>query len=329
MRIPMMPDLTEESTGPEALLAEIARMSTRRPRGRKPSALLLAAAAGAAASVLLAVSAGVLCWAVPVEGHALTEVRVEETGPRAVQGAETRTGPLLLTDGAGGEGEPARPAEGWDDRFLLDVTVTEETSCQTIPAPVEEREDPGLLVGERQVIQEGADGLAERVDRVILRDGREESRQTVSETTVTEPVAQVVAVGTGTGPEAAAGRFRWPCQGRVTSPFGARHIFGTEGFHRGTDIAAPQGTAITAAAAGRVCFAGEKGSYGNLVQIDHGNGYVTRYAHCAAFLAQEGDWVEQGQEVALVGSTGRSTGPHCHFEIRWQGEPFDPESCLP
>lgn len=123
--------------------------------------------------------------------------------------------------------------------------------------------------------------------------------------------------------------FQWPCQGTVTSPFGTRHIFGADDFHRGTDIAAPLGTEILAAAPGTVCFAGEKGSYGNLIQVDHGSGYVTRYAHCSAFLAQEGDWVDQGQPVALVGSTGRSTGPHCHFEIRRDGEPVDAETLLP
>jgi len=325
-----MPDLTEDPTGPEALLAEIARMNGRRPRGRKPSALLLAAMTGAAVSVALAVSVGVLCWAVPLENGPLTDIRVEETRVLTAEGAESRTGTLLSV--AGESAVPAWvPAEDveWDHRVLPGVTVAEEICCQPIPAPVEEREDPTLLPGETRVLREGADGLEKRVDRVLFRDGREESRRTVSETTVTEPVAQVVAVGTGTGPEAAAGRFQWPCQGRVTSPFGNRHIFGTDNFHRGTDIAAPQGTAITAAAAGTVCFAGEKGTYGNLLQIDHGNGYVTCYAHCSEFLAGEGDWVEQGQEVALVGSTGRSTGPHCHFEIRWQGEPFDPESCLP
>lgn len=129
--------------------------------------------------------------------------------------------------------------------------------------------------------------------------------------------------------ERPAGQFQWPCEGFVTSPFGPRSLFGTDGFHRGTDIAAPLGTEIRAAAGGTVCFVGEKGTYGNLIQIDHGNGYVTCYAHCSALLADEGDWVEQGQAVALVGETGRATGPHCHFEIRLQGEPLDPETCLP
>ncbi len=116
--------------------------------------------------------------------------------------------------------------------------------------------------------------------------------------------------------------------GRISSPFGARHIFGGDGFHMGTDLAAPEGTEIRAAAAGTVIWSGEKGTYGNLVKLDHGNGYVTYYAHCSRILVREGDWAEQGQPIALVGSTGRSTGPHCHFEVRWQGEPLDAQQCL-
>lgn len=125
-----------------------------------------------------------------------------------------------------------------------------------------------------------------------------------------------------------APRFRWPCAGRVTSPFGVRRIFGTEDFHRGTDIAAPPGTEITAAAGGTVVFAGEKGSYGNLVEVDHGYGYVTCYAHCSEILVEEGERVEQGEVVALVGATGRATGAHCHFEVRWRGVAVDAEGVM-
>lgn len=121
----------------------------------------------------------------------------------------------------------------------------------------------------------------------------------------------------------------WPVTGRITSPFGPRTIFGGEDFHRGLDIAVPLGTPIAAAAGGQVIWSGEKGSYGNLIQIDHGNGCVTYYAHCSALQAAVGDWVAQGQTIALVGSTGRSTGPHCHFEVLWQGERLDPQNCLP
>ena len=133
----------------------------------------------------------------------------------------------------------------------------------------------------------------------------------------------------GEDPQPFPGGLIWPVTGRITSPFGPRTIFGAEDVHRGLDIAVPQGTPIAAAAAGQVIWSGEKGSYGNLIQIDHGNGCVTYYAHCAALWAAVGDWVSQGQTIALVGSTGRSTGPHCHFEVLWQGERLDPKNCLP
>ena len=96
----------------------------------------------------------------------------------------------------------------------------------------------------------------------------------------------------------------------------------------GLDIAAPNGTPIAASAGGQVIWAGPKGTYGNLVKIDHGNGFTTYYAHCSELLVQEGDQVTQGQTIALVGSTGRSTGPHCHFELLWQDELLNPQLCL-
>ena len=71
-------------------------------------------------------------------------------------------------------------------------------------------------------------------------------------------------------------------------------------------------------------FSGEKGTYGNLVILSHGNGFLTYYAHCSKLLVQVGDSVTQGQPIAAVGSTGRSTGPHCHFEVRYQNNPIDP-----
>ena len=95
------------------------------------------------------------------------------------------------------------------------------------------------------------------------------------------------------------------------------------------DIAAASGTPIAASAGGTVIWSGSKGTYGNLVKVDHGNGFVTYYAHCSQLLVQAGDTVAQGETIALVGSTGRSTGPHCHFEILWQGELLDPLACLP
>ena len=94
--------------------------------------------------------------------------------------------------------------------------------------------------------------------------------------------------------------------------------------HRGLDIAARTGTPIKAADGGKVIFAGRKGAYGNLVEIDHGNGYVTRYGHCSTINVKVGERVYKGQVVAKVGNTGRSTGSHLHFEVLKNGRNQNP-----
>lgn len=94
--------------------------------------------------------------------------------------------------------------------------------------------------------------------------------------------------------------------------------------HYGIDIAAPAGTAIKAADGGKVTYAGWKGSYGYLVEIDHENGYVTRYAHCSKIEVKVGSRVYKGQIIARVGSTGRSTGSHLHFEVLKNGVHVNP-----
>lgn len=118
--------------------------------------------------------------------------------------------------------------------------------------------------------------------------------------------------------------FSWPLQGRISSPFGPR--WGR--MHKGLDIAVPIGTQVKAAADGKVKFSGWNGSYGNLVIIDHGNGVETRYAHLDRLVAQVGQKVSRGQVVAYSGNTGVSTGPHLHFEIRLNGEAYDPQKYL-
>jgi murein DD-endopeptidase MepM/ murein hydrolase activator NlpD len=94
--------------------------------------------------------------------------------------------------------------------------------------------------------------------------------------------------------------------------------------HEGIDIAAPLGAPIWAAAGGTVVYAGWLGGYGNLAVVDHGNGFATAYAHASAILVAVGQNVAQGETVALVGSTGHSTGPHLHFEVRVNGVAVDP-----
>jgi murein DD-endopeptidase MepM/ murein hydrolase activator NlpD len=122
------------------------------------------------------------------------------------------------------------------------------------------------------------------------------------------------------------GPFIRPVDGPIVSGFGYRvhPIFRRVKFHYGVDISAPSGTPIRAAADGVVVFAGWRRAYGNTVIVDHGNGIATLYAHCSRVLVNEGEVVKQGQVIALVGSTGLSTGPHLHFEVRRYGEPINP-----
>jgi len=111
-----------------------------------------------------------------------------------------------------------------------------------------------------------------------------------------------------------------------SSNFGYRidPFTGLRTFHEGIDFPAPRGTTIDAAASGKVIFAGVHPDYGKMVDIDHGNGLVTRYAHASELLVKEGDLVLRGQAIAKVGTTGRSTGPHLHYEVRLNGTPQNP-----
>ena len=118
-----------------------------------------------------------------------------------------------------------------------------------------------------------------------------------------------------------------PLHGRLSSKFGWRKhpILGHRQHHDGMDIAATKGTRIDAVRSGKVVFSGEQRGYGNIVVLDHGNGLTSRYAHCDELKVEVGDRVRAGQGIATVGSTGRSTGPHLHFEIRQDGEALDPQ----
>ena len=131
--------------------------------------------------------------------------------------------------------------------------------------------------------------------------------------------AQQGAGTTGNGQPSAAGLI-WPCDGVVVSGFGMR--WGR--MHEGIDIGCAYGTPNRAAASGTVIYAGWLGGYGNLVVVDHGNGLSTAYAHASSILVSVGQSVSQGQTVSLVGSTGHSTGPHLHFEVRLNGVAVDP-----
>ncbi len=117
-----------------------------------------------------------------------------------------------------------------------------------------------------------------------------------------------------------------PVDGKVTSKFGFRRhpIHGDIRFHYGTDIAASYGKEINPVRDGKVIFSGHKSGYGNIVEIDHGDGILSRYAHNQANLVKKGDYVSTDTVIAKVGSTGKTTGPHLHFEVEYKGRRIDP-----
>ncbi|MDP9111815.1 MAG: peptidoglycan DD-metalloendopeptidase family protein, partial [Candidatus Eremiobacteraeota bacterium] len=124
----------------------------------------------------------------------------------------------------------------------------------------------------------------------------------------------------------APGALGWPVSGTITSPFGWRRnpFNGAPDFHQGLDIGAPSGTTIVAPAAGTVISAGWYGGYGNFILLDNGGGLVTGFGHCSQIFVASGQTVQKGQAIGAVGSTGVSTGPHLHFEVRVNGKPVDP-----
>lgn len=122
----------------------------------------------------------------------------------------------------------------------------------------------------------------------------------------------------------------WPTRGRFSSGFGDRAspASGETGFHKGIDITAPMGTPVYVTANGRVAFAGIFSTYGNCIDIDHGSGIVTRYAHLSRIEANEGQAVTRGQRIGRVGSTGRSYAPHLHYEVQLNDSPVNPRNYI-
>lgn len=170
---------------------------------------------------------------------------------------------------------------------------------------------------------------ARRLKRSALTSSRETREEYLEEVAALEAEsaelaaairsAQASVGSTGSGAVSAAGLI-WPVNGTVVSGYGWR--WGR--MHEGIDISASTGTPIWATAAGNVIYAGWLGGYGNLVVLDHGNGLATAYAHASSIVVSVGQSVGQGETVSLVGSTGNSSGPHLHFEVRVNGAAVDP-----
>lgn len=213
----------------------------------------------------------------------------------------------------------------------LSVQTTEHvTYTEAIPCPVEEVKDDSMYKGDSKIITQGEEGEAQVQADVIYVNGYERERTVTDTATIREPTTTVKAVGTKEKPKTASkGTYKWPVSShRINSYFGGRRIFGSYSYHSGLDIHAGYGEAVHAADGGTVTFAGYKGSYGNLVIIRHDNGVETYYAHNSSLVVSAGQKVYQGQTIAKAGSTGRSTGVHCHFEVRVRGTAVNPLNYL-
>ena len=216
--------------------------------------------------------------------------------------------------------------------YLTMTVVQREYYVEDVMYDIEYTDSAYLYKGDYQVVSEGEYGAADVVANVTYVNGVETERTVLSSVTLKEPVTQQRLQGTKERPTwLPTGTFRWPISGRITSYFGGRSSPGGIGStnHQGIDIAGSYGIPVYAADGGTVTYAGWMGGYGYLVQIDHGNGYVTRYGHNSSLTVSVGEHVYKGQQIARVGSTGNSTGNHCHFEIRYNGVARNPLNYLP
>nr|WP_279380069.1 M23 family metallopeptidase [Sporosalibacterium faouarense] len=207
-------------------------------------------------------------------------------------------------------------------RSVLNVRIIKEHQYEEkIPYETTYEESSELYEDDVKVKIRGKEGKKEVISEIVYINGIEENRQIINEKILEEPKTEVFLKGTKERPETLAyGNFMPPSRGKLTSRFGPR--WGRT--HTGIDIGVPIGTPNKAADGGKVIFAGWKGSYGELVIIDHENGYQTYYGHNSVIKVKEGELVYRGQVIALSGATGRVTGPNLHFEVRKNGQPVDP-----
>ncbi len=205
-------------------------------------------------------------------------------------------------------------------------TVEVATYPEAIPYETEYKDTDTLYKGETSTEVSGVEGTRSVTARITRENGTQIAAVVLSSETLSNPTTEVVLRGTKVRPATVGtGNLRYPVSNfRLSSKFGPR--WGR--MHYGLDLACPVGTKVSASDGGTVIFSGYSGSYGYVVKINHGNGMVTLYAHCSKLLVKKGDKVYQGQQIALSGNTGRSTGPHCHFQVEINGVPKNPLNYL-
>lgn len=227
---------------------------------------------------------------------------------------------------------------GVSEPYLSILATTTDVYTSKIAYDTVEEKTDKLYVGETKVKQEGVNGKQKITAEVTLLNGVETERTIVSKETTKEPVDKIVLVGTKepdpvtvpAGVTTYSGNnntgiwLSWPTDGGyISSAYGSR--WGS--FHRAIDIAKRggcYGDKIYAAADGTVTFVGYSGTYGKLIKVSHGSGLETWYAHCSGYNVSVGDKVSRGQTIGYIGNTGRSTGPHLHFQVMLNGSCVNP-----
>jgi murein DD-endopeptidase MepM/ murein hydrolase activator NlpD len=226
-----------------------------------------------------------------------------------------------------------------DRKILSDLKLSAERLDRQRQQVEQKRNDITLisqqLMAQKAQFEQQADSQKQVVDR--LRTNRQaleaaEAQLEQDSANIGRLIQERIAAERGKGGVVilGTGQFNLPSSAPISSPFGWRMhpILGYQRFHAGLDFAADYGSPIFAADRGSVIFAGWYGGYGNTVILDHGNGLTTLYGHAQELYVSEGQAVERGQAIAATGSTGLSTGPHLHFEVRSNGEPVDPAGYL-
>ncbi len=218
--------------------------------------------------------------------------------------------------------------------YMQVTTVQEVAVTESIPYETVYQNTDTLYNGQTKVSTPGQNGSKDVVKKITKMNGVMVAAETLSETVVQQPQAQVALKGTKAMSYNVVGSIDTAKKGMFAMPMS--HIEISSGFgtsrgssrHTGVDFRNPVGTPIGAAGAGVVVDASRRGAYGNIVKIDHGNGYQTWYAHCDKLLVTPGTQVVSGQTIATVGLTGNTTGAHCHFEVRVNGVAKNPLNYL-
>ncbi len=209
--------------------------------------------------------------------------------------------------------------------MLTIETIEERDYYEDIDYSVEIQVDNSMYKTQEKVKTKGIKGKNKIVTKIVKHNGRVVDEEIISKEVVEKPVNEIIVKGTKEKTiTTAANGFSLPTRGRISSGYGSRG----GRLHRGIDIAASIGTPIAAADGGTVTFVGPNGSYGNLVVIDHNNGYVTKYAHCSEIYVSNGQKVHKGDKIAAVGVTGNARGAHLHFEVLKDGNHVNPSVYL-